>query len=168
MYIYSLGHFLTTKGALIDGDGYPPKNPKNDLKKVTKMTKIHSKLTSKIDQKSCFLMAKSSFSSKLIKLQQKWVKKWQKLINISHSKMRSNLTTKRGDSGSAGSLGQKCVMNQAPNLDTKMIKKWCQQLKMTKNDQNSQIDKNMKIEKMQKPEKVTKSENAKSVKVRKS
>jgi len=33
MYIYSLGHFLTTKGALIDGDGYPPKNPKNDPKK---------------------------------------------------------------------------------------------------------------------------------------
>jgi len=26
LYIYSLGHFLTTKGALIDGDAYPPKN----------------------------------------------------------------------------------------------------------------------------------------------
>jgi len=39
MYIYSLRHFLTTKGALIDGDGYPPKNPKNDPKKVTKMMK---------------------------------------------------------------------------------------------------------------------------------
>ena len=39
LYIYSLGHFLTTKGALIDGDGYPPKNPKNDPKKVTKMMK---------------------------------------------------------------------------------------------------------------------------------
>jgi len=26
MYIYSLRHFLTTKGALIDGDGYPPKS----------------------------------------------------------------------------------------------------------------------------------------------
>jgi len=33
LYIYSLGHFLSTKGALIDGDGYPPKNPKNDPKK---------------------------------------------------------------------------------------------------------------------------------------
>jgi len=39
LYIYSLRHFLTTKGALIDGDGYPPKNPKNDPKKVTKMMK---------------------------------------------------------------------------------------------------------------------------------
>jgi len=33
MYIYSLRHFLTTKGALIDGDGYPPKNPKKGSKK---------------------------------------------------------------------------------------------------------------------------------------
>jgi len=39
LYIYSLGHFLTTKGALIDGDGYPPKNPKNDPKNHSKMIK---------------------------------------------------------------------------------------------------------------------------------
>jgi len=39
MYIYSLRHFLTTKGALIDGDGYPPKNPKNDPKNHSKLTK---------------------------------------------------------------------------------------------------------------------------------
>jgi len=38
MYIYSLGHFLTTKGALIDGDGYPSKNPKKGSKKVSKIT----------------------------------------------------------------------------------------------------------------------------------
>jgi len=38
MYIYSLRHFLTTKGALIDGDGYPPKNPKIDPKNSQKMT----------------------------------------------------------------------------------------------------------------------------------
>ena len=38
LYIYSLRHFLTTKGALIDGDGYPPKNPKKGSKKVTKNT----------------------------------------------------------------------------------------------------------------------------------
>jgi len=38
MYIYSLGHFLTTKGALIDGDGYPPKNPKKGSKKGQKNT----------------------------------------------------------------------------------------------------------------------------------
>ena len=51
LYIYSLGHFLTTKGALIDGDGYPPKNPKKGSKKGQKNTKIHSKLTSKMCQK---------------------------------------------------------------------------------------------------------------------
>jgi len=64
LYIYSLRHFLTTKGALIDGDGYPPKNPKNDPKKVTKTVKNHSNLVSKNGQKSCFLMVKSSFSLK--------------------------------------------------------------------------------------------------------
>jgi len=62
LYIYSLRHFLTTKGALIDGDGYPPKNPKNDPKNHSKMIKIWLKLMSKNDQKQCFLMAKSSFS----------------------------------------------------------------------------------------------------------
>jgi len=80
LYIYSLRHFLTTKGALIDGDGYPPKNPKNDLKKVTKMTKNWLKLMTKNDQKQCFLMAKSSFSVKLIQLTQKTVKNHSKLI----------------------------------------------------------------------------------------
>jgi len=49
-------------------------------------------------------------------------KNHQKLINISHSKMRSNLTTKRGDSGSALMLGEKCVIIGALNLDTKIDK----------------------------------------------
>jgi len=40
LYIYSLRHFLTTKGALIDGDGYPPKNPQNGSKKVSKNMEI--------------------------------------------------------------------------------------------------------------------------------
>jgi len=78
-------------------------------------------------------MAKSSFSSKSQQLTQKTVKNDQKLIKIHHSKMRSNLTTKRGDSGSAGSLGQKCVMNQAPNLVTKSDQKTTQQQKINKN-----------------------------------
>ena len=64
IYIYSLGHFLTTKGALIDGDGYPPKMPKNDPKNHSKFTKIWSKLMSKNDKKQWFLMVKSSFWSK--------------------------------------------------------------------------------------------------------
>jgi len=47
----------------------------------------------------------------------------QKSINICDMKMRSNLTTKRGDSGSAGMLGEKCVMIEAPNLTTKIDQK---------------------------------------------
>ena len=135
MYIYSLRHFLTTKGALIDGDGYPPKNPKNDPKKVSKNTKIWSKLRQKKCQKSCFLMGKSSFSSKLILIDQKWVKNHQNLIMKSGVKLGHNLTTKRGDSGSAGMLGEKCVIIEALKLVTKNDTKWCQQLKINKNDQ---------------------------------
>jgi len=82
MYIYSLRHFLTTKGALIDGDGYPPKNPKNDPKKVTKMTKNWLKLSQKKCQKVWFLMAKSSFSLFFIQLTQKSLKIDQKSSNI--------------------------------------------------------------------------------------
>ena len=41
--------------------------------------------------------------------------------------MRSNLTTKRGDSGSALMLGEKCVMNQAPKTDTKITQNSSQQ-----------------------------------------
>jgi len=47
LYIYSLGHFLTTKGALIDGDGYPPKNPKKGSKNDQKMIKFDVKKWSK-------------------------------------------------------------------------------------------------------------------------
>ena len=65
LYIYSLRHFLTTKGALIDGDGYPPKSDQNDPKKVTKMMKNWSKMMSKKCQKVWFLMWKSSFWLKL-------------------------------------------------------------------------------------------------------
>jgi len=74
LYIYSLRHFLTTKGALIDGDGYPPKNPKNDPKNDPKITKIYSKMMSKKCQKHQFLMAKSTFSSKSVKLDKKMTK----------------------------------------------------------------------------------------------
>jgi len=82
MYIYSLGHFLSTKGALIDGDWHPPLPPLKWVKKGAKNSEIWSKLSSKKWQKTCFLMAKSSFSSKLIKLQQKWVKNDQKSTHI--------------------------------------------------------------------------------------
>ena len=65
-------------------------------------------------------MAKSSFSLKLITIDQKMSKNDQKLINISHLKIGHNLTTKRGDSGSAGMLGEKCVILEAPKLVTKV------------------------------------------------
>ena len=42
-----------------------------------------------------------------------------------------------GDSGSAGILGEKCVMIEAPNLVTKSDTNSCQQQKMTENDQKS-------------------------------
>jgi len=74
------------------------------------------------------------------------------------------LTTKRGDSGSAGMLGKKCVIIWAPNLDTKSDQKLTQQQKSDKNWQKSTKSKIIKINKTQKTEKVTKSENAKTPK----
>jgi len=67
-------------------------------------------------------MVKSSFSSFSLKWAQKLTKNDQNLTLKSGVKLGHNLTTKRGDSGSAGSLGQKCVMNQAPKLVTKSDK----------------------------------------------
>ena len=55
-------------------------------------------------------MAKLTFSSFFIKLSQKTVKIDQKLTPFYTPKMRSNLTTKMGDSGSAGLLEEKCVI----------------------------------------------------------
>jgi len=82
-------------------------------------------------------MAKSSFSSFLTQLTQKTVKNSEKLIIYLGVKTGHNLTTKRGDSGSACLLGEKCVIIWAHNLDTKIDQNWCQQQKMTKNDQKS-------------------------------
>jgi len=63
-------------------------------------------------------MAKRTFSPFLIKLRQKVTKNDQNLIMKSGVKLGHNLTTKRGDSGSAGMLGEKCVIIGALNLDT--------------------------------------------------
>jgi len=63
------------------------------------------------------------------------------------------LTIKRGDSGSAGLLEEKCVIIEAPNLDIKSDKNRCQQLKMTKNDQKSENHKSDKIKKTEKVKK---------------
>jgi len=77
----------------------------------------------------------------------------------------SNLTTKSGDSGSAGMLGEKCVIIGAHNLDTKIDTNWCQQQKMTKKQQKSWNAENEKIDKTEKVRKVSKPENAKVRKV---
>jgi len=49
------------------------------------------------------------------------IKNSEKLINICDMKIGHNLTTKRGDSGSALMLGENSVIIEAPNLDTKII-----------------------------------------------
>ena len=64
-------------------------------------------------------MAKSSFSSFSPKLSQKMTKNDQKSSNIQSTKIGHFLTTKRGDSGSAGLPGEKCVITEAPKTDTK-------------------------------------------------
>jgi len=68
-------------------------------------------------------MAKSSFSSFSPKLTQKSLKNDQNFTPKSGVKLGHNLTTKRGDSGSAGMLGEKRVIIEAPNLDTKSDQK---------------------------------------------
>jgi len=70
--------------------------------------------------------------------------------------MRSNLTTKRGDSGSAGSLGEKCVIIGALKLVTKNDQKLITTRKTTKKCQNSSKQKNTKIKKTEKVTKVIK------------
>jgi len=51
--------------------------------------------------------------------------------------MRSNLTTKNGDSGSAGLLERKCVIIWALNLDTKIDQKLSITRKSDKKQQKS-------------------------------
>jgi len=63
-----------------------------------------------------------------------------------HLKMWSNLTIKRGDSGSALMLGEKCVITEAPNLDKKSDKNWSKSSKSEKweNQEKWKSDKNTK------------------------
>jgi len=73
-----------------------------------------------------------------------------------------------GDSGSAGMLGEKCVIIWAPKLDTKIDQKWCQQQKSDKNQQKLTKHQNAENEKNQKSSKVTKSWKWKNIKMLKS
>jgi len=68
-------------------------------------------------------MAKSTFSSKSTIIDQKMTKNHQKLIIKSGVKLSHNLTTKRGDSGSAGLPEEKCVIIWALKFDTIINKK---------------------------------------------
>jgi len=101
-------------------------------------------------------MAKSSFSPFLIKLRQKVTKNDQKLIIKSGTKLGHNLTTKRGDSGSAGTPGEKCVIIGALNLDIKSDQKSSLAIKSDKNHQKSSKSKNTKIKKTEKVTKMRK------------
>ena len=85
----------------------------------------------------------------------------QKSINIYDTKLGHNLTIKMWDSGSAGMLGEKCVMIEAPKFNTKSDQNKCTTRKSDKKWQKSRNAENEKIDKIIKTQKVTKSENAK-------
>jgi len=74
------------------------------------------------------------------------------------------LTTKKGDSGSAGMLEENSVMTEAPKLVTKSDTNSSQQQKINKNDQKSTKSKISKIDKTQKVTKTEKQKNRKSTK----
>ena len=81
------------------------------------------------------------------------------------------MTTKRGDSGSAGSLGEKRVIIEAPNLVTKNDQNMITTIKITKNDQKSTKSKIIKIKKIKKTQnqqnmKIKIHQNAKNEKVK--
>ena len=113
-------------------------------------------------------MAKSSFSLFFTQLRQKLTKNDQKLTSKCSVKMWWNLTTKTGDSGSAGMLGEKCVIIGALNLDTIIDQKSSQTQKMTKIDQKSIKLKNRKKWKSEKVTKIKNRQNQKSSKSEKS
>ena len=65
MYIYSLGHFLTTKGALIDGDVTPPLPPLKWVKKGVKIERNLTKIETKKHSKTAILNGKIDFFIKI-------------------------------------------------------------------------------------------------------
>jgi len=79
MYIYSLRHFLTTKGALIDGDGYPPLPPLKWPQKVTKICQKSLKIDIKNWSKNTILNGKIDFFTKIHSIDTKISKKWSKI-----------------------------------------------------------------------------------------
>jgi len=65
MYIYSLRHFLTTKGALIDGDATPPLPPLKWVKKGVKFDQNLTKISDKKHSKTVILNGKIEFLDKI-------------------------------------------------------------------------------------------------------
>ena len=115
--------------------------------------------------KSVILNGKIEFFTIFTQIDTKSDKKWPK---IDHKLVIQNdvkFDYQKGDSGSAGMLGEKCVIVEAPNLDTKSDQNQSSTWKIIKIDQNSSKQKNRKKWKSQK---VTKSTKQKNTKTRKS
>jgi len=103
------------------GSGHPLPPPKMGQKWVKKQRKL-IKINDKKWSKTVFLNGKIEFFTKIHQIRQKMTKNDQKLTSKCSVKIGHNLTTKTGDSGSAGLLEEKCVIIEALNLDTKIIK----------------------------------------------
>ena len=82
--------------------------------------------------------------------------------------MRSNLTTKRGDSGSAGLPEEKRVIIEAPNLVSKSDQNKCTTWKSDKKWSKSAKHKNQQNQKNRKSDKTQKSTKSKINKMLKS
>jgi len=124
--IYSLRHFLTTKGALIDGDGYPPLPPLKWPQKWPKNDQFSLKFHLKKVSKTVILNGKIKFFMKITTIDIKKVKKWPKIDQHLWHENEIKFDYQKGDSGSALMLGEKCVIIEAPKLVTKNDQKWCQ------------------------------------------
>jgi len=103
----------------------------------------------------------------LPKIGHNWLKMCQKQWKIDQHftpQIVIKFDYQKGDSGSAGMLGKKCVIIGALKFDMKITQNWSPTWKMTKNDQKSQLIKNQKKWKIRKSEKVTKLKSSKMTK----
>jgi len=137
MYIYSLGHFLTTKGALIDGDVTPPLPPLKWVKKGDKNSQNLIKIEVKKVSKNTILNVKSHIFTEIDTIDIKNSKKVTKNDHKLRCKNSVKFDYQKGDSGSAGLLEEKCVIIGAPNLVSKNDHKLTQHQKLIKNRQKS-------------------------------
>jgi len=87
--------------------------------------------------KLVILNGKIEFFIKIHLIATKNDQKWSKIDTHLEYKNRSQFDYQKGDSGSALMLGEKCVMTEAPKIDTIIDQKWCQQQKSDKKWQKS-------------------------------